>query len=86
MQILAHPLEDLNRLADAVFSIIDFEESRLHSGRVCVLPRVDEELDELRTKYAGLETMLVCPFMRFFGQSIESILMIFGTGSYRPEY
>jgi hypothetical protein len=41
-----------------VYSQIDWEES-ISSARICVRPHVDEELDEMKRVYHGIDSVLV---------------------------
>ncbi|CAH7685094.1 DNA mismatch repair protein MutS [Phakopsora pachyrhizi] len=48
----------LDDLKEKINSTLDWEESKINGGCINVLPGVDEELDELREQYSGLESKL----------------------------
>ncbi|GAA5944527.1 hypothetical protein JCM3775_003284 [Rhodotorula graminis] len=45
-------------LGEIINNVIDWQESQLTQGKVCVRPGIDAELDKLRRRYAGLESFL----------------------------
>ncbi|PCH37347.1 hypothetical protein WOLCODRAFT_167438 [Wolfiporia cocos MD-104 SS10] len=47
----------LKEIANTINEIIDWEEST-NAGRVCVRPRIDDELDNLRRIYHGIDSVL----------------------------
>ncbi|EGG05517.1 uncharacterized protein MELLADRAFT_116742 [Melampsora larici-populina 98AG31] len=49
---------ELNEQAKKIDLVIDWEESKINGGRVIVKSGIDDELDELRESYAGLESQL----------------------------
>ncbi|TBU56560.1 hypothetical protein BD310DRAFT_960111 [Dichomitus squalens] len=55
--IKALDVSNFRQLGSAVNEIIDWEEST-NTGRVCVRPRIDEELDNLKHIYNGIDSVL----------------------------
>ncbi|GAA5933957.1 hypothetical protein JCM10213_008486 [Rhodosporidiobolus nylandii] len=49
---------EFKELGSTIADIIDWEESALQNGRVCVRPGVNSDLDEWRRKLAGLPSLL----------------------------
>ncbi|GAA5854993.1 hypothetical protein JCM9279_005715 [Rhodotorula babjevae] len=45
-------------LGEIINNVIDWQESQLTQGKVCVRPGIDAELDKLRRRFAGLESFL----------------------------
>lgn len=48
---------DLRHVGERIATTIDFDQSR-EARRICVLPHVDPQLDELKRNYDGLESFL----------------------------
>ncbi|GAA5820731.1 hypothetical protein JCM3770_005267 [Rhodotorula araucariae] len=63
VEVLENLLESFDAVAvmslgEMVNDVIDWEESLLRQGKVCVRPGIDAELDELRRTYDGLPSFL----------------------------
>lgn len=50
-------LNDLRQVGERIAITIDFQQSK-EARRICVLPNVDAQLDELKRNYDGLESFL----------------------------